>query len=109
MEPSLKPNLEIDTKLLHQKIDELTKANVALQNELAERQQTEVVLQSEIAQAYQELNKLRRAEQLARQQTAALVRTLQELTKNSTLNKFLGHVLTRVRPGCNAKKLGQVA
>lgn len=96
MEPNLKPDLEPDTQLLRQEIAELTKANVALQTELAERRQIEVALRVEMAQVYQDMNKLKRAEQLARRQTAAITRTLEELTKNSTLNRFLGQVLIAI-------------
>ena len=75
MEHNLKPDLEPEAQLLRQQIAELTKANVALQTELAERRRTEEALRTdEVARVYQELNKLKRAEQLARRQTAALTR-----------------------------------
>lgn len=93
MAHNLKPDLEPEAQLLRQQIAELTKANVALQTELAERRRTEVALRTEVARVYQELNKLKRAEQLARRQTAALTHTLEELTKDSELNRFLGQVL----------------
>lgn len=93
MAHNLKPDLEPEAQLLRQQIAELTKANVALQTELAECRRTEVALRTEVARVYQELNKLKRAEQLARRQTAALTHTLEELTKNSELNRFLGQVL----------------
>lgn len=92
----MKPDLEPDAQLLCQQIAELTKANVALQAEIAERWRSEEALRAEVARVHQELIKLKRAEQLARRQTAALVRTLEELTTNSELNTFLGQVLIAI-------------
>jgi predicted nuclease with TOPRIM domain len=96
MEHNLKRDLEPDAQLLRQQIAELTKANVALQTELAERRRTEEALRVEMARVHQDITKLKHAEQLARRQTVALARTLEELTTNSELNRFLGQVLIAI-------------
>ena len=72
-----------------------------MQTELTKRRQAEEALQSEITQAYGELNKLKRAEQLAHRQTAALICTLEELTKNSVLDRFLGQVMIAIAEQLN--------
>jgi signal transduction histidine kinase len=96
MKDRFSPNLEPDAQILRQQIAELTEVNVALQVELVGCQQAEEVLRVEVAQTYQDITKFKRAEQLARRQTTALIHTLEKLTTNSELNKFLGQVLIAI-------------
>lgn len=96
MESSLKPDLEPETQQLRQQIAELTQANITLQAELANRQQVEAALQAEVAHCQQDMTQLRRAEQVSRGQTEALIKTLAVLAAEPVLDNFLGYVLQAI-------------
>lgn len=79
-----------------QQIAQLTQANIALQAELAHLGQIEAALRAEVAHQQQDMTQLRRAEQVSRGQTEALIKTLAVLAAEPVLDNFLGYVLQAI-------------